>query len=108
MFRVCEHHPVNLPWGPDATVGLELPPGLMEFELDTLWPNLEGSVGDYPAALEAAPSMLPRSRRRWSELVKAGSPVAIVVDDPSRWTPVHDALPIVLGGSTRRGFASTM
>ena len=54
MFRAASAHPVNLPWGPDATVGLELPPGLMEFELDTLWPDLEGSVGDYPAALEAA------------------------------------------------------
>ena len=58
-------HPVNLPWGPDATLGLELPPGLMEFELDTLWPDLEGSVGDYPAALEGG-SMLPRNRRHWS------------------------------------------
>ena len=65
MFRACDAHPVNLPWGPDATLGLELPPGLMEFELDTLWPDLKGSVGDYPAALEGG-SMLPRNRRHWS------------------------------------------
>ena len=29
--------------------------------------------------------------------MKTGSTVAIVVDDPSRWTPVREALPIVLG-----------
>ena len=88
-------HPVNLPWGPDATLGLELPPGLMEFELDTLWPDLKGSVGDYPAALEGALDA-PEESPPLERLVKAGSTVALVVDDPSRWTPVRAALPIVL------------
>ena len=34
--------------------------------------------------------------RRLEELVAPGSSVAIVVDDPSRWTPVREALPIIL------------
>ena len=33
---------------------------------------------------------------RLEELVARGSTVAIVVDDPSRWTPVREALPTVL------------
>jgi lactate racemase len=92
---LAHDHPVKLPWGPDATLGLELPPRLQEFGLSTVWPDLEGSVGDYPTALEAAldaPVQSPPLER----LVRAGATVAIVVDDPSRWTPVCAALPIIL------------
>ena len=32
-----------------------------------------------------------------------GAKVAIVVDDPSRWTPVREALPIVLTTATCGG-----
>ena len=40
--------------------------------------------------------MAPEESPPLEDLVRAGSSVAIVVDDPSRWTPVRDALPIVL------------
>jgi len=88
-------HAADLPWGPNATLGLELPPGLTGLKLDTLWPDLEAPLGDYPAALERtldAPEESPPLER----LIEAGSTVALVVDDPSRWTPVRAALPIVL------------
>ena len=38
----------------------------------------------------------PVGAARLEEQVAPGSTVAIVVDDPSRWTPVREALPIVL------------
>jgi hypothetical protein len=85
----------DLPWGPDARLGLELPPGFIDVEVDSVWPDLEGAVTDYPAALERALDALEESPPLES-LVKAGSNVALVVDDPSRWTPVREALPIVL------------
>ncbi|MGO9810052.1 MAG: lactate racemase domain-containing protein, partial [Isosphaeraceae bacterium] len=88
-------HLVDLPWGPNATLALEIPPGLMGFKLDTQWPNLEAPLGDYPAALEGALDA-PEESPPLDCLVRAGSTVAIVVDDPSRWTPVRAALPIVL------------
>ena len=52
-------------------------------------------MADYPAALERAldaPSGMPRLE----DCVRTGTTVAIVVDDPSRWTPVREALPIIL------------
>jgi len=88
-------HPVNLPWGPDATLGLELPQGLRGINLNTFWPDLEAPLGKYPAALEGALDA-PEESPPLERLVKEGSSVALVVDDPSRWTPVRAALPIVL------------
>ncbi len=52
-------------------------------------------MADYPAALESALGA-PQESPPLERLVKAGSTVAIVVDDPSRWTPVSTALPIIL------------
>ena len=46
--------PVQLPWGPDATLELELPPGLQDFGLTAFRPDLEGPLSDYPPALESA------------------------------------------------------
>ena len=91
----AETSPVKLPWGPDTTLGLELPPALLQFDLRSVWPDLEAPVGDYPTALEGALDALVQSPPLEC-LVKSGSTVALVVDDPSRWTPVRAALPIIL------------
>ena len=86
---------IPVPWGPDATLRLELPAELRTFEPNTFWPQIDGAMADYPAALENA-LVAPRESPPLERLVKVGSTVAIVVDDPSRWTPVGTALPILL------------
>jgi hypothetical protein len=82
-------------WGPDSILRLDIPPRLREFGLNSFWPDLGGAVGDYSAALEAALDA-PVESQPLDDLVKAGSTIAFVVDDPSRWTPVVAALPIIL------------
>jgi hypothetical protein len=52
-------------------------------------------LDDYPGAL-AAVLDAPEGMPRLGALVGPGSSVAVVVDDPSRWTPVREALPAVL------------
>ena len=94
-FAPAHARAVDLPWGPDSTLGLELPPEFRQFELSSFWPDLEGPVGDYPTALERALDA-PVESPQLEHQVKAGSTVALVVDDPSRWTPVRAALPITL------------
>jgi len=87
--------PLNVPWGPDGTIELTLPAELSVMASDIVWPDLAGAVENYPATLEeslVASEGLPPLEN----LVRAGSSVALIVDDPSRWTPVRDALPIVL------------
>jgi hypothetical protein len=56
---------------------------------------MSGGVADYPAALEEALES-PVDAARLESLVAPGATVAIVVDDPSRWTPVREALPKIL------------
>ena len=58
-------------------------------------PDLAGPLDDYPAALAEALDA-PLGMTRLGEGLGPGSTVAIVVDDPSRWTPVREALPIIL------------
>ena len=41
-------------------------------------------------------STRPVESGRLEDSVRPGSTIAIVVDDPSRWTPVREALPLVL------------
>ena len=84
--------PIVLPWGPGGSLALELPPG---WRADVTWPDLDGAVEDYPAALEAALDA-PEGGEPIERGVGPGTRVAIVVDDPSRWTPVSAALPAVL------------
>ena len=48
-----------------------------------------------PALASALDS--PLGGTRLEDLVGPGTKIAVVVDDPSRWTPVREALPIVLG-----------
>ena len=85
---------ISIPWGARDALELELPRGWPP--ADVAWPDLDGVVTDYPAALgralDATEGCPPIEGR-----VGPGSTVAIVVDDPSRWTPVREALPVVLG-----------
>ena len=77
-------------------------------EIDVVWPDLSGPLDDYAAALERG-TRFPGGSAPARGAGGAGSTVAIVVDDPSRWTPVREALPVVLWrGYTRRAFAARM
>jgi hypothetical protein len=86
-----------VPWGPEGSLDLVLPSdGLFSgSEVEVDWPDLSGPVADYRGALEEALDS-PVGTERLDQKVRAGVKVAIVVDDPSRWTPIREALPIVL------------
>lgn len=87
--------PVPIPWGDSGgSLAIEWPadwPGP-----EVVRPDLSGALDDYPAALAEAFDH-PLGAARVEESVGPGSTVAIVVDDPSRWTPVREALPVLLG-----------
>jgi lactate racemase len=91
-----ERRSIMVPWGPDGSLELKFPsaerfPG----DIEVVFPDLSNPLGDYPSALEQALDS-PVDSERLENLVAPGKSVAIVVDDPSRWTPVSEALPIVL------------
>jgi hypothetical protein len=91
--RTAPTAPIALPWGDADTLDLELPAAWPAAE--ATWPDLDGVIDDYPAALDRALDA-PEGSPRIEGQVGPGSTVAVVVDDPSRWTPVREALPIVL------------
>lgn len=93
-----------LPWGNGAPLDLTLPESWPV--PDVVWPDLEGVLDDYPRALHRALDT-PEGDARIEEGLGPGSTVAIVVDDPSRWTPVREALPIVLGRLEHAGVRPT-
>ena len=85
---------IAVPWG-GGTLDLRLPREWNVGPDEVVEPDLSGATADYPATLAAALDA-PDDSPRLEATVRAGSRVAIVVDDPSRWTPVREALPIVL------------
>ena len=85
---------IEAPWG-GGTLRLDLPRAWGVGPGDVVEPDLRGATSDYPVALDEALDA-PADSPRLEEVVGPGSRVAIVVDDPSRWTPVREALPIVL------------
>jgi hypothetical protein len=88
--------PIALPWGESGgTLALEIPAGWPAPEV--AWPDLGGALetGAYATALGRVLDA-PAGAPRLEDQVGAGTTVAIVVDDPSRWTPVSEALPVVL------------
>jgi hypothetical protein len=87
---------LELPWGPGSTLRLGLPAALAVDASDVIWPDLRGALDDYRGALDRALDA-PVESARLEDTVGPGSTIAIVGDDPSRWTPVREALPIVLG-----------
>ncbi len=88
-----------IPWG-DATLPLHLPGSWTV--ADEVRPDLSGGLDDYAAALGRALDE-PEGGQGLAGLVGPGAKVAIVVDDPSRWTPVREALPVVLARLTSHG-----
>ena len=88
------HNPstIAFPWGPTETLALDLPP---LWTSETLWPDLSNPIADYREALRHALDH-PEGGKGIETLARPGQKVAIVVDDPSRWTPVSDVLPHVL------------
>ena len=83
----------EIPWGAESPMLLQ-PPGDWSVA-DVFKPDLTAPVANYSVALRGALDE-PLGGRGIESVVKAGSTVAIVVDDPSRWTPVRAALPVVL------------
>ena len=91
---------IELPWGGSEGLVLELPPQWARAEVGLARPGrcdrrLPGCAG---RALDA-----PEGAARLEEEVVPGQKVAIVVDDPSRWTPVRAVLPVVLERLHARG-----
>ncbi len=88
---------IAVPWGPDGSLELRWPADgpLAGAAVEVVEPDLTGPVADYPAALRGGAGS-PVDAPRLEDQVGPGRSVAIVVDDPSRWTPVREALPIVL------------
>lgn len=91
---IDESESVSIPWGPGGeSLALGWPAGWPA--AGVVRPDLAGPLADYPAALAAALDA-PEGCPRLEDQVGPGSRVAVVVDDPSRWTPVREALPPVL------------
>ncbi len=91
-----EEASIAVPWGPDGSLELTFPPAeTFADDIEVVSPDLSDPLADYPSALEQALDS-PEGSARLEDLVAPGASVAIVVDDPSRWTPVSEALPIVL------------
>ena len=88
---------ICVPWGLGDSLELTLPrDGLFSaVDLEVVLPDLRDPVVDYPRALERALDS-PVGTAKLEENIGRGVKVAIVVDDPSRWTPIREALPIVL------------
>ncbi len=85
---------VEIPWGP-ASLTIE-PPSQPGWPPPRVFaPDLSGLIDDYPAALRQALAC-PEGCEAIEGLVRPGATVAIVVDDPTRWSPVREALPVVL------------
>jgi lactate racemase len=93
LVNSSTEHSTAIPWGDEQPIRLELPPDWPA--PDVVVPNLDGPLEDYTAALVHALDH-PEGGRRLEDGLEPGKKVAIVVDDPSRWTPVREALPIVL------------
>ena len=79
---------ISIPWGQGPPLALEIPDAWNI--ADVAWPDLSGALDDYPAVLEGALDQ-PEGGLGLDSLLRPGSTVAIVVDDPTRWTPVREA-----------------
>ena len=91
-----------IPWGDEPDLPLHLPDHWRI--ADVIQPDLAHPLTDYPAALGRALDE-PEGGLTLGAIARTGSTVAIVVDDPSRWTPVSAALPVVLGRLEALGVA---
>ena len=85
---------IPIPWGDGPPLPLALPEQWPASEV--VWPDLEGAIEDYHEALRAAIDAPEGGEGGLDAFLGSGKSVAIVVDDPSRWTPVREALPVIL------------
>jgi hypothetical protein len=86
---------LTIPWGERDRLALDWPAPWAP--PDVTVPDLAGAIDDYHGALaRALDGPLGQGRGPVESGLGAGSKVAIVVDDPSRWTPVREALPTLL------------
>ena len=95
---------IAIPWGEHDRLNLAFPAGWPTPEV--VRPDLSGAIDDYAGALTRALDK-PEGSLGLEALVRAGSKVALVVDDPSRWTPVREALPAILERLQRAGVADS-
>ena len=86
---------ILFPWG-NRGESLAVSPPEAWPGAEVFWPDLSEASDDKTPTLSGALDS-PLGSPRLETLVKAGAKVAIVVDDPSRWTPVREALPTILG-----------
>jgi len=84
---------ISLPWGPGSSLNLEIPDSWNVADITR--PDLSNPLDDYTAALHRALDE-PEGGLKIDSVVRNGLTVAIVVDDPTRWTPVREALPVLL------------
>lgn len=99
MTQISGEKELNLwtfPWGQE-TVDLS-PPDSLKMVVNQFTPDLSGAFADQQAYEKKLREQLefPLDQPRLETRVGAGSKVAIVVDDPSRWSPLRQCLPVVL------------
>ncbi len=92
MNQTSQPAAIAFPWGPGEALSVTPPAG---WSVSTEMPELSGVISDYQAALTQALDR-PEGGERFESMIGPGQKVAVVVDDPSRWTPVSDVLPVVL------------
>lgn len=86
---------LEIPWGPTDRLSIAWPGDRPA--PDVVLPDRSGAIDDYAGALNRAlDAMVGAGHARLEDAVGGGGKVAVVVDDPSRWTPVADALRVVL------------
>lgn len=85
---------LTIPWGA-GELPLELPPAWNHLALNVASPDLGGAISNYEETLARGLDQ-PLGLDRLEHLARGANSVAIVVDDPSRWTPIQKAIPLVL------------
>ncbi len=85
---------ILFPWGDQGGTLAVTPPDFWP-GAEVIRPDLSGVLEHYDATLDLALDH-PTGAPRMEELVRPGAKVAVLVDDPSRWTPVREALPAIL------------
>ena len=85
---------LTIPWGREESLSISLPSEWPSPEVAL--PDLSNPLGDYAGSLQHALDHPEGNGPTLTAIVRKGTRVAIVVDDPSRWTPVREALPIIL------------
>jgi lactate racemase len=92
--------PHRIPFGSNTSITIDLPSTWDRIQFDRA--DRSNPIVDYRAALTRALDE-PIGGLDLINGLHAGSAIALVVDDPSRWTPVPEALPLILDRLQRIG-----